>query len=62
MHYGDENYGFDLAAHARHAAGKLGLEIAGFEGWKPEAPTYGPLAELIAWSEADAVLLAGCRL
>ena len=43
----------------RLSAQQLGLEVAGFEAWDPEAKSYTDLMEQAEQSEADAVLLAG---
>jgi branched-chain amino acid transport system substrate-binding protein len=43
----------------RGAAGKLGLQISGFEPWDPDASDYAALMGKVKSSGADAVLLAG---
>jgi branched-chain amino acid transport system substrate-binding protein len=41
------------------AAEKLGIQIAGFKPWNPNAKSYAALMEKAAATEPDAVLLAG---
>jgi branched-chain amino acid transport system substrate-binding protein len=43
----------------RGAARKLGIEVAGFRSWNPEAPSYTGLMRTVARTSPDAVLLAG---
>jgi branched-chain amino acid transport system substrate-binding protein len=43
----------------RGAARKLGIEIAGFSAWNPDAPSYRGLMRKVAATAPDAVLLAG---
>ncbi|MGZ5420351.1 MAG: branched-chain amino acid ABC transporter substrate-binding protein [Solirubrobacterales bacterium] len=43
----------------RGAAEALGLDVAGFEPWDPEATDYAPLMEKAKAAGADAVVLAG---
>ena len=43
----------------RGAAEQLGMEIAGFEAWDPDAKSYADLMQKAKSSGADAVLLAG---
>lgn len=43
----------------RGAARKLGIEIAGFTAWDPDASGYRDLMRRVAGASADAVLLAG---
>jgi branched-chain amino acid transport system substrate-binding protein len=43
----------------RGAARKLGLHIAGFRSWNPNASSYRRLMEVVGGTAADAVLLAG---
>lgn len=47
------------AANFRGAAEDLGLEVAGYETWDPEASDYVDLMEKVRKSGADAVVLAG---
>ncbi len=47
------------AANFRGAAEDLGLEVAGFETWDPEASDYVDLMEKVRKDGADAVVLAG---
>jgi branched-chain amino acid transport system substrate-binding protein len=55
----DQTWGIGIATAFRNAARKLGMTIAGNEGWDPRARSYGSLAERIRRSGADAVYLAG---
>jgi branched-chain amino acid transport system substrate-binding protein len=43
----------------RGAARKLGLDVAGFKSWNPNASSYRGLMQAVASSSPDAVLLAG---
>jgi branched-chain amino acid transport system substrate-binding protein len=43
----------------RGAAHKLGIEIAGFHAWSPDASSYRGLMRKVARTSPDAVLLAG---
>ena len=43
----------------RGAARKLGIEIAGFRAWNPDASSYMSLMGMVAATMPDAVLLAG---
>jgi branched-chain amino acid transport system substrate-binding protein len=43
----------------RLAAAKLGMRVAGFEAWDPEAKSYTDLMQDVKRAGADAVLLAG---
>jgi len=43
----------------RGAAGALGLQVAGFESWDPDAKSYTDVMNRVQASGADAVLLAG---
>jgi class 3 adenylate cyclase/ABC-type branched-subunit amino acid transport system substrate-binding protein/streptogramin lyase len=52
-------YGFGIASNVRHAATELGIAVAGFEGWDPQARTYTAIARKIQRSRADAVFLGG---
>jgi len=54
-----EAYGVGVATSFRSAADSLGIEVVGFEGWSPEAPSYAPLFDNVASSRADAVFLGG---
>ena len=49
----------DQAKTFAGAAEKLGIEIAGFKPWDPEAKSYRAQMRRVAASEPDAVLLAG---
>jgi branched-chain amino acid transport system substrate-binding protein len=52
-------YGLGIASNVRRAAIKLGVRIAGFTAWDPEATTYAGITQLIQRSGADAVFLGG---
>jgi YVTN family beta-propeller protein len=52
--------GYAGAFYAQQAARRLGLGIAGSAVWEPTARNYHALAQRIARSHADAVLLSGC--
>jgi len=52
--------GYAGAIYAQQAARKVGLGIAGSATWNPTARSYHALAQRIARSRADAVLLSGC--
>ena len=54
-----EAYGVGLATGFRRAAESLGLEVVGFGGWDPAAPSYTPIFRKIGTSGADAVFLGG---
>lgn len=43
----------------RGAAGKLGIELAGFRAWSPDASSYRSLMRQVAATSPDGVLLAG---
>ncbi len=43
----------------RGAARKLGIRVAGFKAWNPQASSYRGLMETVAGTAAEAVLLAG---
>jgi ABC-type branched-subunit amino acid transport system substrate-binding protein len=55
-----EGTGYAGASYAEHAAGKLGLTVAGSATWNPNARNYQALARQVAATHADAVLLSGC--
>src|SRR5205807_1241076 len=52
-------YGFGVATTYRTAAKKLGITVAGFEGWDAKASSYEALATRIKASGAQAVFLGG---
>jgi YVTN family beta-propeller protein len=52
--------GYAGATYAKQAAGKLGLTPAGSATWDPTARSYVSLAQRIAATNADAVVLSGC--
>ena len=54
-----EAYGVGVATSLRNAAESLGIEVVGFEGWRPEARSYASLFDRVASSRADAVFLGG---
>ncbi len=52
--------GYAGAVYAQQAARKVGLRIVGSATWNPTGRSYHELAQGIARSGADAVLLSGC--
>ena len=52
--------GYAGAVYAQRGARKVGLGIVGSATWNPTARSYHELAQRIARSGADAVLLSGC--
>jgi branched-chain amino acid transport system substrate-binding protein len=56
---GGEDYGVALGRRFIIASRQLGVEIAGTGAWTPRAPNYSGLANRVARSGADGVLLAG---
>ena len=52
-------YGFGVAFNFRRAAQKLGLSVAGFQGWDAHASSYEALANTIKQTGADAIFLGG---
>jgi branched-chain amino acid transport system substrate-binding protein len=54
-----QTYGFGVASTYRAAAKKLGITVAGFEGWDAKASSYQALATRIKASGAQAVFLGG---
>jgi branched-chain amino acid transport system substrate-binding protein len=52
--------GYAGAVYARQTAQTVGLRIVGSATWDPTARSYHKLAQRIARSGADAVLLSGC--
>ncbi|MGZ4128278.1 MAG: branched-chain amino acid ABC transporter substrate-binding protein [Actinomycetota bacterium] len=54
-----QTYGFGVASTYRTAAKKLGITVAGFEGWDAKASSYEALATRIKASGAQAVFLGG---
>jgi branched-chain amino acid transport system substrate-binding protein len=52
--------GYAGATYVEQAAGKLGLTPAGSATWDPNAHNYLSLAQRIAATNADAVVLSGC--
>jgi len=55
-----EGTGYAGAVYGQQAARKVGIGIAGSATWDPTARSYHRLAQGIARSRADAVLLSGC--
>jgi YVTN family beta-propeller protein len=55
-----EGTGYAGALYAEHAAGKVGLTVAGSGIWNPNARDYQALARRVAATHADAVLMSGC--
>jgi branched-chain amino acid transport system substrate-binding protein len=54
-----QTYGFGVAKTYQAAAKKLGIKVAGFEGWDAKASSYEALATRIKKSGAQAVFLGG---
>jgi len=54
-----QTYGFGVASTYRAAAKKLGIKVAGFEGWDAKSSSYEALATRIKASGATAVFLGG---
>jgi branched-chain amino acid transport system substrate-binding protein len=54
-----QTYGFGVATTYKNAAQKLGIKVAGFEGWDSKASSYEALATRIKASGAQAVFLGG---
>jgi branched-chain amino acid transport system substrate-binding protein len=52
-------YGRGLSSAFEFAAGELGLEIAGTDGWNPTVPNYVALGRRIRDARADTVFIAG---
>ena len=54
-----QTYGFGVATTFRKAAEKLGLQVAGFQGWDAKQSSYEALANSIKQAGADGVFLGG---
>jgi branched-chain amino acid transport system substrate-binding protein len=54
-----ESYGLGVATNFRDAASSLGIKIAGFDAWDPNATSYTALFNKVKQSGADAVFLGG---
>ena len=54
-----EAYGLGVAENLRAAAEELGIEVAGFERWNKQAPSYEALYTQIRNTGAQAVFLGG---
>jgi len=54
-----EAYGLGVATNVRNAAEHLGIEIAGFEAWDPQASSYESLMRKVQQSGADGLFLGG---
>jgi branched-chain amino acid transport system substrate-binding protein len=54
-----ESYGLGVATNYRDAAESLGIEIAGFDAWDPNATSYTALFNKVKQTGADAVFLGG---
>ena len=54
-----QTYGFGVATTFRGAAQKLGLNVAGFQGWDAKQSSYEALANTIKQSGADGVFIGG---
>ena len=52
-------YGLGVATSFRDAATRLGLTVAGFQGWDPSASSYDVLARGIKATQAQGVFLGG---
>jgi branched-chain amino acid transport system substrate-binding protein len=52
-------YGLAVATAAQRAAETLGIEVVGFDAWRPDEVSYEPVFREVGQSRADAVLLAG---
>jgi len=55
----DDPTSLGQAANLRAAAERLGLRLAGYESWDPEAKSYADLFKRVKSSGADGVVLAG---
>jgi branched-chain amino acid transport system substrate-binding protein len=54
-----EAYGLGVATNFRNAAENVGIEIAGFEAWDPQASSYESLMRKVQQSGADCLYLGG---
>ena len=54
-----QTYGFGVATTFKGAAQKLGLQVAGFQGWDAKQSSYEALANTIKQSGADGVFIGG---
>ena len=54
-----QTYGFGVATTFKGAAPKLGLQVAGFQGWDAKQSSYEALANTIKQSGADGIFLGG---
>ncbi len=54
-----QTYGYGVAVTFRGAAKKLGMEVAGFQGWDAKQSSYEALANTIKQSGADGIFLGG---
>ena len=54
-----QTYGFGVATTFKGAAPKLGLKVAGFQGWDAKQSSYEALSNTIKQSGADGVFLGG---
>jgi branched-chain amino acid transport system substrate-binding protein len=54
-----QTYGFGVATTFKGAAQKLGLTVAGFQGWDAKQSSYEALANTIKQSGADGIFLGG---
>lgn len=59
LYAGQDPTSLGQARTFRGAARKLGMEIAGFGAWNPQAPIYPMLMLKVGMTRPDAVLLAG---
>ena len=54
-----QTYGFGVATTFKRAAPKVGLQVAGFQGWDAKQSSYEALANTIKQSGADGVFIGG---
>jgi len=54
-----QTYGLGIATLFRNAAKKLGIKVAGFQKWDPNASSYESLASAVQSSKAAGVFLGG---
>jgi branched-chain amino acid transport system substrate-binding protein len=54
-----ESYGLGVATNYRDAAESLGIKIAGFDAWDPNATSYTALFNKVKQTGADGVFLGG---
>jgi len=54
-----EAYGLGVATNVREAAEHLGIKVAGFEQWDPQASNYEAVMQKVKQSGADGLFLGG---